>query len=70
MKSMMTLANRVIVRAAKSERKLVKSEAKLLKAEAKLQSRKGKVEAARKIHQAALGEAEQLDSYHSEATTV
>ena len=42
---------------------LAKAEAKLLKAEAKLESRRAQTAAARKIHQAALAEAERLGSY-------
>ncbi len=62
MKTLITLADRAAVRAAKAETKLARAEAKLLKAEAKLASRKAKVEAARQIHQAVMNEARQLGS--------
>ena len=70
MKSMKAIANRASIRAAKSERKLAKAEAKLAKAEAKLEARKAKLAAAKKIHQAALSEAESYGVYASEGAEV
>lgn len=63
MQTMSQISEHVVLRVIKSENKLAKAEAKLLKAEAKLESRQAKAAAARKIHQAAMAEAERLGSY-------
>lgn len=63
MKTLSQISDRVVLRVIKTEDKLAKAEAKLLKAEAKLESRRAQTAAARKIHQAALAEAERLGSY-------
>ena len=70
MKTMKTIANRAALRAAKAETKLAKAEAKLAKAEAKVEARKAKLVAAKKIHEAALVEAERIGVYSSESAAV
>lgn len=67
MKSMKTIANRAAIRAAKAESKLAKAEAKLAKAEAKLETRKAKLAAAKKIHEAAVAEAERVGVHYRES---